>query len=51
MEDAFKYNPFFEVTGIIASTWLGLKEIQNDFIMISHTLLSSFLQKSIKSEK
>jgi len=26
------YNPFFEVSGILASTWLGLKEIQNDFI-------------------
>jgi choline kinase len=26
------YNPFFEVTGILASTWLGLKAIQNDFI-------------------
>lgn len=26
------YNPFFEVAGILASTWLGLKEIQNDFI-------------------
>ncbi len=26
------YNPFFEITGILASTWLGLKEIQNDFI-------------------
>ena len=26
------YNPLFEVTGILASTWLGLKAIQNDFI-------------------
>ena len=26
------YNPFFEVTSILASTWLGLKEIRNDFI-------------------
>jgi choline kinase len=26
------YNPFSEVTGILASTWFGLKEIQNDFI-------------------
>jgi choline kinase len=26
------YNPFFEVAGILASTWLGLKEIRNDFI-------------------
>jgi len=26
------YNPFFEVAGILASTWLGLKEIQTDFI-------------------
>ena len=26
------YNPFFEVTSILASTWLGLKAIQNDFI-------------------
>ena len=26
------YNPFFEVTGILASTWLGLREIRNDFI-------------------
>ena len=26
------YNPFFEVTGILASTWLGLKAIRNDFI-------------------
>ena len=26
------YNPFFAVAGILASTWLGLKEIQNDFV-------------------
>lgn len=26
------YNPFFEVAGILASTWLGLREIRNDFI-------------------
>lgn len=26
------YNPFFDVAGILASTWLGLKEIQTDFI-------------------
>lgn len=26
------YNPLSEVSGILASTWLGLKEIQNDFV-------------------
>lgn len=26
------YNPFYAVTGILASTWLGLKEIRNEFI-------------------
>ena len=26
------YNPFYEVTSILASTRLGLKEIRNDFI-------------------
>jgi len=26
------YNPFSEVAGILASTWLGLKDIRNNFI-------------------
>jgi len=33
------FNPFFEVTGIIASTWFGAKEIQNDFINAIERLL------------